>query len=98
MFGRTEDELLSRMDDVFIRLGSAGLKVKPKKCNFFKKETDHLGHVISADGIRVNPDKVAAVRDWPVPLCVTELRSFIGTASYYRCFVASFVNNRSAPT
>ncbi len=90
IFGRTEQELLTRMDDVFTRLGGAGLKVKPRKCHFLRLETDYLGHVISGDGIRVSSDKVAAVRDWPVPRCVTEVRSFLGTASYYRRFVAGF--------
>ena len=92
IFGRTEAELMSRMDEVFTRLGKAGLKVKPKKCHFFVKKTDYLGHVISEDGVRVSPEKVAAVRDWPRPQCVTELRSFLGTASYYRRFVAGFAN------
>jgi transposase InsO family protein len=90
IFGRTETELLSRMDEVFARLGNANLKLKPKKCKLFARETDYLGHVISGDGIAVSPDKIAAIREWPVPKNVTDVRSFLGTASYYRRFVPNF--------
>ncbi len=90
IFGRTEAELLFRMDEVFTRLSRAGLKIKPRKCKLFCRETDYLGHIISSEGVKVNPDKVAAVRDWPIPTCTTELRSFLGTAGYYRRFIAGF--------
>ena len=90
IYGRTEDELIQRMDEIFSRLQSAGLKLKPRKCHLFAKETEYLGHIISGEGIRVNPVKIAAIKDWPVPKCTTELRSFLGTAGYYRKYVAGF--------
>jgi hypothetical protein len=90
VFGKDEMQLLERMEEVFHRLKSAGLKVKPRKCCFFTRETTYLGHVISGEGVKVSPEKVAAIREWPVPQNVTELRSFMGTANYYRRFVASY--------
>ena len=90
IFGRDEQELLDRMDEVFSRLKEAGLKLKPKKCKLFAKEINYLGHVISAGGIAVSSEKISAVSDWPVPEIVTDVRSFLGTASYYRRFVKDF--------
>ena len=90
VFGRTEAQLLDRMDAVFKRLTGAGLKLKPTKCKLFVREVDYLGHVISADGVRVDPKKIESVAAWPVPRTATQVRSFLGLASYYRRFVEHF--------
>ena len=92
IFGNTQRELLERMDEVFTRLRKAGLKIKPRKCKFFQTETNYLGHIISGEGVKVSPEKVAAVRDWPIPQCVIEVRSFLGAASYYRGFILGFAS------
>ncbi len=92
IYGSCEAELLTRMGDVFERLERAGLKLKPRKCKFFAKETEYLGHIISADGVKVNPEKVAAVMKWPLPQCATEVRSFLGTTNYYRRFVKNYAS------
>jgi transposase InsO family protein/predicted aspartyl protease len=92
VFGATETEMLSRLDEVFSRLEEANLKLKPKKCRLFAKEVEYLGHKVSADGIAVCSDKVDAVMDWPVPTCAQAVMSFLGTASYYRRYVANFAD------
>ena len=51
-----------------------------------------LGHVLSADGISANPEKVEKVRDWPVPSNAKELHSFLGLASYYHQFIPNFAH------
>ena len=78
------------MDDVFTRLTRAGLKLKPRKCRLFARQCDYLGHVISGDCVTVSPEKVAAIKDWATPETVTDVRSFLSTASYYRRFVPGF--------
>ena len=49
-----------------------------------------MGHVVSEEGISVDPNKIQAVKDWPIPRTVTEIKSFIGLAGYYRRFVQDF--------
>lgn len=90
VFGRTFHEHLSRLDEVLIKLRQANLKVKPSKCNLFSSEVKYLGHIISSRGVEADPAKVEAVRQWPVPKNQTEVKSFVGLASYYRRFVKGF--------
>ncbi|XP_073119989.1 uncharacterized protein [Henckelia pumila] len=66
------------------------LYAKFKKCEFWLKSVTFLGHIISKDGVSVDPKKVEAVMDWPRPKTVTEIRSFLGLAGYYRKFVEGF--------
>ncbi|CAF4847914.1 unnamed protein product [Pieris macdunnoughi] len=49
------------------RLHKANLKLSAKKCLFFKRAVSYLGHIISEDGVRTDPEKIVAVKDWPVP-------------------------------
>lgn len=90
VFSSSVQQHLERLEQVFSRLENQGLKVKLSKCNFFQKRVEYLGHVVSADGVSMDPDKVAVVRDWMQPCNLAELRSFLGFASYYRRFIAGF--------
>ena len=89
-FSKTIEEHLERLVRVFDRLRSAGLKLKPEKCTFFRHSVSFLGHVVSEAGIATDPEKVKAVADWPVPTSLREVRSFLGLASYYRRYVEGF--------
>ena len=60
------------------------LYVKLSKCEFCLNEVSFLGHVISGNGVAVDPSKVEAVPQWETPKSVTEIRSFLGLAGYYR--------------
>ena len=66
------------------------LYAKLKKCEFWLNQVVFLGHVISKDGITVDPNKIEAVVNWGRPTNVSEVRSFLGLASYYRRFVEGF--------
>jgi len=90
MFGRTFEEQLSPLEEVFRRILSAYLKLKPTKCSFFQRQVAFLGHVISEDGISIQKAKIDAIKDWPPCLTLTELRTFIGTSEYHRRFVKDF--------
>ncbi len=69
---------------------SLQLYAKLKKCEFWLRKVAFLGYIISATGVAVDPTKVDVIRDWPIPMTVTEVRSFLGLAGYNCRFVEGF--------
>ena len=92
IFSTTVEQHLSRLRDVLARLKKAGLKLKPSKCHILKKCVHYLGHIVSADGVKVDDDKIKCIVEWPTPVNLEELRRFLGIASYYRKFIKGFAH------
>ena len=90
VFSKTPKEHIYRLRGVFHKLSLAGLKLKPKKCEFFKSKIAYLAHIVSAKGIETDPKKVEAVKNWTVPKTVTDVRSFLGFTNYYRQFIKDY--------
>ncbi|GFT72235.1 retrovirus-related Pol polyprotein from transposon 297 [Trichonephila clavipes] len=66
------------------------LKLSPSKCHLFRREVPYLRHIISAEGVRTEPDKISAVKDWNCRTVVHQLRIFLGLLTYYRKFAKNF--------
>lgn len=84
------DEHIARLQKVFDAIYQAVLKIAPKKCYLFQKQFTFLGHVVSSEGNSPDPSKISAIESWPTPTNVKELKSSLGTCSYYRRFIKGF--------
>lgn len=84
--GSNVKELCSKMNLFFKRLIERGVKIKLSKCELFSKHVKFLGHIISAEGVTQDPEKLAAIKDIPPPTSRRQLQRFIGNLQFYRRF------------
>ena len=82
VYSETPTEHLEHLEKVFLKLRAAGLKLKPKKCDLFQTQVNYLGHILDKTGIRPDPKKIEAVRDWERPKTVTQVRSFTAFCNF----------------
>ena len=92
VFSSTLEEHEARMLKVLQQLREYGLKFSPSKCRFFQSSVRYLGHIVSSKGVETDPKKVSALRTWPRPQTLKQLKSFLGFAGYYRRFVKDYAN------
>jgi hypothetical protein len=90
IYSRSMEEHEEHLGIVLQRLREHQLYAKFHKCEFWIKEVPFLGHVVSPEGITVDPSKVKEVLDWELPMSVFEVHSFLGLADYYRRFIPNF--------
>ncbi|WRX07781.1 Reverse transcriptase domain - like 2 [Theobroma cacao] len=90
IYSKSREEHEQHLKIVFQILREHQLYAKFSKCEFWLESVAFLGHVVSKHGVQVDPKKVEAVEKWPRPTSVTEIKSFLGLASYYRHFVKDF--------
>lgn len=96
IYSNTKEEHLQHIRAVLERLRQHELYASPKKCTFMNTETEFLGLLVGRDGIRVHPNKVEVIENWPRPINLTELRSFLGLVQFFRRFIPNF-SARAAP-
>ena len=92
IFADTWEEYRRILEKVLRQIKEAGLKIKGSKCQFGKESVEFLGHIASAKGIQPNPAKVHAVQSFPTPSSLSDVRAFVGMASYYRRYVRNFAD------
>ena len=90
IFSSTVEEHLERLEAVFSRLAQHNLKLKASKCEFLRSKCTYLGHVVSKQGIETDPEKTEAIKTWPVPKTVKDVRAFLGFTGYYRKFIKDY--------
>ena len=92
VFSKTREQHLQHLRTVCAVLRQHRLYAKLSKCSFMQRSVPFLGHVVGEFGVQASPTKLAAVRDWPVPTNVQELRAFLGFANYLRKFIQGYAN------
>ena len=81
---KSMSEHREHVQKVLQRLKESGLRLKPSKCSFATTEIEYLGHTLTPEGVRPNDSKITAVREYPRPQTVKQVKSFLGLANFYR--------------
>src|SRR4051812_28991612 len=87
IYTETFEEHMKVLNEVLRRIRANGMFLKPKKCTIAAEEIHLLGHIINKEGIKTDPAKVSAVKEYPAPTSKTEVRAFMGLVGYYRHFI-----------
>lgn len=92
IYTKTWKEHLKHLEKVLSLLEENQFYAKKSKCTFGKQEVEYLGHVISKEGVKVDPKKIKAINEWPQPKNISKLRGFLGLTGYYRRFIKNYAH------
>ena len=90
IYSKSEADHVVHIREILELLRKEKIYAKFLKCEFWLRQVQFLGHVISGDGVSVDPTKIEAIQNWEVPRNASEIRSFLGLAGYYRRFIKDF--------
>ena len=92
ILSKTFEEHMQHLREVFDRLRAGNLVLKASKCHLAKRSIHYLGFIIEPGQMRIDPDKLSAVKDFPPPNNIKELRRFLGMTSFFRAFFPGYAN------
>lgn len=90
VYSTSLQEHMVALRNVLKRLSEANLKIQLEKCEFLKNQTEFLGHIVTPEGVKPNPDRVPAIKKFPIPKTAKEIKQFLGFAGYCRKFIKYF--------
>ncbi|KMQ82914.1 enzymatic polyprotein endonuclease reverse [Lasius niger] len=90
IYARSLKEHEVKFNKLMQRLRTANLKLQPDKCEFLRHEVAYLGHIIGADGVKPDPNKIKSIAEFPTPKTEKNIKQFLGLAGYYRRFIPQF--------
>jgi hypothetical protein len=91
MFSKSDQEHYQHLEKVFLKCRKFGLSLNPKKSLFSMKEGKLLGHIVSAEGVKIDPSRVEAIKTLSLPRSKKEIQSFLGKINFLRRFISNFV-------
>lgn len=90
VFSSSLQEHIEKLTAVFNRLRESNFKLQLDKSEFLRKEVAYLGHVVTPEGVKPNPDKISAITKFPLPSTTKQIKGFLGLLGYYRRFINNF--------
>ena len=91
IYSKTREEHECHVKEVLRRLQKKNLALKLEKCEFYKQEVEYLGHIVTPEGLKMDPEKIWAVMEFPTPTNTTEILAFQGLVKYYYQFIHKFL-------
>lgn len=90
IIGKNLQDHLNNVSKILKRLSDFNLKIQLDKCEFLRRETEFLGHIIAPDGIKPDPEKIRKIQEWKLPSNQKEIKQFLGLVGYYRRFIKDY--------
>lgn len=90
VFSTSLEEHISNLKRIFGTLKKSGLKLQIDKCNFLNKETEYLGHILTPQGVKPNPEKITVIQNLKLPTTQKQIKSFLGITGFYRKFIKDY--------
>ena len=90
IYNKSWKDHVQHVDRVLKLLEEKQLYAKASKCFFIVQEVEYLGHIVSHEGVKVDPNKIKSIKEWKVPTTIKQLRGFLGLTGYYHKFVKNY--------